>query len=419
MPRRLHAVVAILLVPAALLAAPPGPEPAAPTAPPAAERPIAGPCPGSLDVLCDPCQPRCVPPCGPPGRCWVQGELLLWFVSGDPLPPLVSTAPAGTPRPVAGALGQPGTAVLAGGRTTDYGLLPGFRLRAGMWLDDCQTCGVEGSFFFLARGTDWDQFASPGDPILTRPFFNTLTGRPDTELVAFPGVVAGSVRADNTLTLTGGDLNLRKNLCCTCCGRLDLLAGYRVLHLTEELTVTERLVNLTTDRGAPPGTTIVVQDRFRTENTFHGGQVGLAGERRSGRWYLEGRALVALGVVHQVVEIDGSTAVTLPGQPTVVRPGGLLALPSNIGRHTSDEFAVAPEVGVNLGYQLTEHLRASVGYTFLYLSNVVRPGGVIDLAVDPRQLPPQTSAAATRPALVVREGDFWAQGVSLGLQLRY
>ena len=33
-----------------------------------------------------------------------------------------------------------------------------------------------------------------------------------------------------------------------------------------------------------------------------------------------------------------------------------------------------PEIGVNVGYDVTPRLRVQAGYTFLYLSNVVRPG---------------------------------------------
>src|SRR5204862_492234 len=74
--------------------------------------------------------------------------------------------------------------------------------------------------------------------------------------------------------------------------------------------------------------------------------------------------------------------------------GGLLALPSNIGRYSRDRFAVLPEASINLGYQVTPWLRATAGYTFLYCSNVVRPGDQVNLAVNPTQLPSNLTAPA-------------------------
>jgi hypothetical protein len=64
--------------------------------------------------------------------------------------------------------------------------------------------------------------------------------------------------------------------------------------------------------------------------------------------------------------IGGGTRVTVPRATPATRTGGLLALPTNISAHRRDEFARVPELGVRLGYQLNEQLRASVGYTWLY-----------------------------------------------------
>ena len=48
------------------------------------------------------------------GGFWIGAEYLLWSAKGDKLPPLVTTSPAGTPAPLAGVLGAPGTSVLFG-----------------------------------------------------------------------------------------------------------------------------------------------------------------------------------------------------------------------------------------------------------------------------------------------------------------
>jgi hypothetical protein len=104
--------------------------------------------------------------------------------------------------------------------------------------------------------------------------------------------------------------------------------------------------------------------------------------------------------------------------------GGLLALPTNIGHFSRDRFSVVPEIGVNLGYQLTDHLRAYVGYNFLYWTNVVRPGAQIDRVLDVTLIPnfPVPGAVPTgqnRPMVPFKENDFWAQGINFGLEFRW
>ncbi|OWK43208.1 hypothetical protein FRUB_02807 [Fimbriiglobus ruber] len=235
----------------------------------------------------------------------------MWFASGASQPPLVTGSPAGTPRTAAGVLGQPGTTVLSG--SDGYGVLPGFRIRGGYWFDEGQTCGLDGSFFFLGQGSNSSGVSSPGSPIYSRPYIDGATGLPAAELVSYPGVLAGGVTTRDTLNFIGGDINLRNNLCCSCAGRIDLITGFQVLNLGETLTVTENLTALGGTPGVPAGTNIVVMDRFSTQNTFYGGQVGLAGEWWAGRWSLGGRAAVGLGVVHSTVNIDGSTTITPPG----------------------------------------------------------------------------------------------------------
>jgi hypothetical protein len=41
-------------------------------------------------------------------------------------------------------------------------------------------------------------------------------------------------------------------------------------------------------------------------------------------------------------------------------------------------LSFVPEAGIDVGYQLTRHLRAKAGYTFIYWTDVVRPGDQID-----------------------------------------
>jgi hypothetical protein len=140
---------------------------------------------------------------------------------------------------------------------------------------------------------------------------------------------------------------------------------------------------------------------------------------RSGRWFLGGRNLVALGNTHSQVEISGATRVTTPGGASTINAGGLLTQPTNIGTYDSDRFAVVYEAETMIGYQVTDGIRAFVSYSFLYWSNVARAGDQIDLVVNSSQIPPGSLTGSARPTFQRKDTDFWAQGVGFGLEMRY
>jgi hypothetical protein len=164
--------------------------------------------------------------CGRPGRVWARGEYRLWWTKGNSLPPLVATSPIGTSPPAAGLLGLPTTTVLFGDSDANTDSRSGARITLGGWLDEAQTWGIEGNFFGLQDSTNGFHATSDSVPILTRPFFNTALGRLDTLLVAYPGIVTGSINATSHSTnLFGTELYLRRNLRCDCNHRVDALAG--------------------------------------------------------------------------------------------------------------------------------------------------------------------------------------------------
>jgi hypothetical protein len=343
---------------------------------------------------------------------WVRGEYLMWWFKNSPAPPLLTGSLGLTGNP--GALGDPGTTVLfGGGAGINTDTHSGARFSAGYWFDDQQCYGVEGSFFFLGqRGTH--AFAgSTGFPGLFRPFFSP-SGASLTEEVAGPlPPRAGLFTADLESRLWGAEVNFRHNLWCCDWYRLDLIEGFRFVGLDETLQIAE----VRTDLTSPPSAPILVTDRFRTSNRFYGAQVGALQEFHFGRWYIDVNGKVALGSTHQVVDINGSTSVG--GGPPVV--GGFLAQASNIGHFGRERFCVVPEVGMNVGYQITDYLRLYVGYNFLYMSSVVRPGDQIDQVVSRPTIPPVGggSPPGARPRFAFQGTDFWAQGVNFGLEFRY
>lgn len=373
--------------------------------------------------------------CGPPGRVWVDAEYLLWWVKGAHLPPLVTTGSADpTQIPPPGALGGPGTVGLFAGDGVERDPFSGGRFTAGYWLDCGQTKGIEASYFFLgSRSNDFTANSSgaPGSRVLARPFFDVSTGLPNSELIAFPGLASGAVSVTSTTELQGAEANLICNLCCSCgdcgdcCGparsyRVDLIGGFRYLDLREGLGVVENSMVLPTS-PALAGDAISAFDQFDTRNQFYGGQLGVRAEVRQNRLFANLMGKLAIGDTHETVDVNGATTITAPGGPAVVRSGGLLALPSNIGRFSRDVFSVVPEGSLNVGYQVTNNLRVYVGYTFLYWSDVVRPGDAIDLRVNSTRVPTSLTppSGPVAPLFAAPGSDFWAQGIDFGVELRF
>jgi hypothetical protein len=121
------------------------------------------------------------------------------------------------------------------------------------------------------------------------------------------------------------------------------------------------------------------------------------------------------------VNIAGVTAVSEPGIPPVNGLGGLLALPSNMGRFSKDRVGLVPEFGARLGFQVTAHVQAFAGYSFLYWSDVARAGNEVDLVVNPALLPPAHTPVSgpLRPMPLLTNSSFWAQGIDLGVELSF
>jgi Putative beta barrel porin-7 (BBP7) len=403
----------------------PAPAPAAPTGP--ANTPNVAISPPSTAPVIDAewgqpngiecCNSGC-DPCGPQGRMWGGVEYLLWTTSGMNVPALVTASPRGSPLNAAGVLGDPRTAVLFGGGNINDDFRSGIRAYSGMWLDECQTCGIESSIIYLEPGNDGAAFVgSNNQGIIARPFLdvNPANIRSNAVVVAFPNALTGSTFVSTQSTFWATDVNVRKNLCCGCDYRLDVLGGYRYAQLQDRVVVSDQVATLFDFSGA----TVTMSDRFSSRNTFNGGQIGLSGEVRRGRFFVGTRGLVALGGVHKEVEIAGATTISIPGQFQQTVFGGLLAQPSNVGKVTLNEFAVMPEATVSLGYHVTDGIRAYVGYSFLYLSNVSRAGNQIDPLVNSTQFIPGQLIGPSRPVFIRSDSDFWAQGINFGLEVRF
>lgn len=353
-------------------------------------------------------------PARPPGF-WVSAEPLLWWFKSSRVPPLITAGGNGVP-------GTPGTHVALDSLGFDDAVRPGGRFRFGYNFESMPNVGFEVNYFFVGDRQSNAQFASGGNPVLGRPYLDLATGMPAANLFAFPGAVIGSATVAPRSWLWGMETNLTTSLIDTDTFHLGALGGFRFLSLDDELSIGEPFY---VKRNVPGfgGSLVGLHDGFRGLNNFYGGQLGLESGLRFGRLTIDVRGKVALGDMHQVVDVAGATNVLGAKGSTAHYQGGLLALRSNIGQYSRDVFAVIPELGLNVGWQLTPELRVFAGYTVLWINNVARAGEQIDPVVNTSQFPILSGnhplVGAPRPAFHFHETDFWAQGVNFGVELRF
>jgi hypothetical protein len=328
----------------------------------------------------------------------------------------------------------PSQTTLIGGGPIGGNTTSGARLTLGWWFGPEHIWGLEASGFFLGQNSRNEGAGGMGNTIVGRPF--VFQGLPTTingiavnpgdvlrEFVSQPGVAAGVVNVEHTTSLWGAELNLMRGLLCCDRGYLNVLVGYRHLGLDESLTIDETVMAVSPNllRSVPAGATFSVEDRFSTHNRFYGGQIGVAGEYRFNRLSIGMQAKVALGLTQQWGDINGFTVLQSGGAVTT-GAGGLLGLQgTNIGHYYHSKFGVVPEGTFTIGYDITTWCRATIGYNFLYWSNVIRPGGLIDPGVNPTFIPgaPGGPVGPARPAPMFTTTEFWAQGLTLGLQFRW
>lgn len=369
------------------------------------------------------------------GSFWGRAEFQLWSIRDTPLPvPMVTISGlAGE-----GRLGLPGTAIVIGDEPLDLGLRSGGRFTVGGWRDAAQTVGWEGNYcFYGSHAVGRDTFLpAAGLFVLAVPFIDANTGAESSTFLSAPeplspggDTFSGAAFLSITSRFQGAELN---GVLAGYTGdsfRLRLLAGVRWLQLTENLVfATSSPDVLSAGAPAAPDATFITEDKFDALNNFYSGQFGARAEYDFGRLTLAGTLKLALGWMDQQVKVNGLTTTndfTGSTGPTTTFAGGYFAQPTNIGRDNRCRFAFAPELDFQLGYRVTAALRATVGYSFLYVSSVARPGEQIDRVINPTQavaiafVPGVGLTGPPRPELRIQGTDFWAHVLSFGLEYSY
>ncbi len=350
-------------------------------------------------------------------RLSVRAEVPLFWRKGHSTPPLVTTSPLGTASDVAGQLGLGTTQILQDG-VFGQDVHAGLRVTLGTYLDPCQNYGLLFRYWNAGTRNDRNVYDSNDFPILARPFRNTTvaaTPANDTQLISFPGDSIGNVTVSGRSQLYGLDLSLRQMLYADRFTRVDWLYGYQHTLIGERLSIGSET---TVIGNIPPlqGSTISVLDRFQTESSFHGATIGLLSTRRVACFQFEKLFRLGFGNLRRELQVAGSTTTTSGGTSNT-EAQGLLARATNSRSIIDDTFVIAPEVGINLAYAMSQNIDFTIGYNYMMIPKVLQASRLIDQDLRVNLSDPLTGALD--PALRPQEGRYWVRTLGLGLQFRY
>jgi Putative beta barrel porin-7 (BBP7) len=375
------------------------------------------------------------------GHVWGGVDYLWWTPKSHQVrDPLVTTSAAAD----LGVLGAATTVALCGpDDNISIDNMHGWRAWLGCCLDGDGRVGVEVGGFWLQTGKRLFEFNANGAglPVLAVPFINADTGANSAVIVAFPGVSTGSVHVLAETNVRSAELSCVFNAYRDQEGPgcLEFLIGARFFQLEE----TFGLQTQTQTFGVPPllgpGTffpggggffagsffgpglapySIVTNDNIRTFNNFYAGQVGFRGEIGFGKFFTELTGKFAAGYMRSWADLEGTSTLTASTGLVTTQPGGIFNEPQDLCRHHADRFAMLGEGGINVGCQLG-CLRLHVGYTFLWVNNVLRPTTSLSPVLNPALTPTSPSFTGSFPANfiprnVTRDDEFFLHGFNVG-----
>ena len=347
-----------------------------------------------------------------------------WSVSAEALFAWFKSSPTPVPIITDNYADQPDVHVILGGGSVDTNPNAGLKLTGTYRVDN--RLGVELVGLYIPTRSTSSGVSSTGQPgsiDLYLPYFDVTRGEENVTEISYWPTYRGSAQATFSNSLGGGELNATWAMPPQDGWRVDLLGGLRFLQLRESYTIT------TTSPYNPPNPSDIwnTTDGFDARNRFYGLQLGARAAYDQGPWVGTLNAKVALGTMQQRVSINGHLETNDYNNygATQIFPGGYFALPTNSGDHSHNTFAAVPEVAFNLGYRLTPQATVFAGYSFLYASNVARPGEQLNRNINPTQTvaygndPPAALVGAAQPTFNFKTNDFWAQTVSIGLAYRF
>jgi hypothetical protein len=321
------------------------------------------------------------------------------------------------------------------GLELDYPGRSGIQAKAGVWLDD--RWAFEGTFFEIERRSAGSAVHASDELTLNTPFFTTfsqpIAGAPAGTVPVFttipstlPGIITVNAAAEGAPRVFGSELSLRHEwFNFGGCFKVQGLVGFRYVNADEFLNVTDS-VSIVPTGPLIVGSSILILppigvttfDHIGTQNRFYGAQVGVSAEGCYGGFFLDGSAKFSVGGVDERVNIINST--TFAGGGT--QAGGVLTSPLDVGSHSRTQASILTELGFNVGYQFNSHWRAYVGYSLLYMPDLVRPGGQVGEALSTTRVTfagIQTTAGIPQSAFRFSQAELTLQGLNFGLEFRY
>jgi hypothetical protein len=349
---------------------------------------------------------------GPSGpRVWATGDYMVMWYTPMRTPPLIEAVPSAF---VGSLAPEVVTTVFPEHNRVNFGAFNGLRGFIGAGFNNF---GVEVGGFVLERLQETGSLFTSGTPYaVAQGYLSAGSGLPTSLFASLPGQYSGGAVAIADSRLWGVEGNLRWSWYALFSSANDLIVGFRYLDLQESIAVES-------PSFFPDGDVITVRDSIRTRNAFYGGQVGFNGrfggfERGLG---LDVSTRGAVGGVAQRADLVGSNTFIVAGVEDT-EPGGLYARGANAGTFTRTKIAYLHDLDVKLTYNFTSWFQVSFGYSLIYLSSVMRPGGAIDPVIndsDIRFVAQPTPSNLNRPAFDWRAEELVVQGMTFGARFQY
>jgi len=352
---------------------------------------------------------------------WLRTDYLHWFINKEPLAPVIQSLPdsLAATRDIPPGSGFP---LFPNRNEIDYKGISGIRINTGVWFGYGNVLGIDFSGFNLQNKSQSANYASSGSPIITR-FYDDPTTNRQTFLLfsnidpqnSYSGSVSAALGYSN---LYNFDTSIRWQGYRLFADNADWLFGVRYFNFEEKLDILARA-------NFPSGLRLGVEDHFSAKNTFYGAQVGLNSRFVSTRRLtFDGLLKFAVGGISQRVDIRGSNTLIRPNGVVDTQAVGLWAQPSNIGSYSKGKFAVLPEFGLTLGYNITERLGLTFGYSAMYVSNVVRVNTVVNTQVNPTTIryltdPNTPVTPAPNPTYRFNDTGMWIDGWNFGVRWEF
>lgn len=359
---------------------------------------------------------------------WLDAEYLYWKVQNGPKEvPFVIEGPFDVLDPVL-TLDSPGSSSVLGGKSEKTDWRSGGKITAGYWFDDSRCFGAEISYFCLPNKSHSRTVFSDGtdgSTFLAIPFFDLASGTESSTFLSFPGQYSGFARLKTWDRMQGVELNALASSSYDCNTNYGFLGGFRYWNYEDSLTFETSSPNVVVPPAIPD--VYNTQDKFRTKNNFYGFQLGAYIDYSCNSFFFDAKVKVALGGICQKLNINGFLETNDFDVNGIVNTyqGGYFTFPSNIGSHKKTKFSWIPEVNLNIGYKFSDCLKLKIGYTFLYVSNVLRAANQVNRNINPTQsvaieFDPETVLVGTDlPRANLKSKSLWAQGLNVGLEFSF